>query len=419
LTKALRSKPRHSYRRIFRIGDMILVAASFTAARLLISGDEFWLNVQVDPLSSLGSLVFVFACVTIGLGIGDEQQWDSVRDRLRQISLALGVGFLIEAFLSYARVSSLSPQVMLLGSAMCALLLTAWHWIFAFLAPSSREPMKVLLLEADPVLEAVARAQMFRGRRYQMLGPLEDPNTLSAAIKAHHPDYIVLPDGRRELPTTLLLELRSGGISIESVAEFYESALERISTRHLRPPRFLFNELSPNRQNLAIQAVYSNVAVLVLLIVALPVLLLLMIALKIAAPSQPVFKRWRCAGFNSVPFTLLRFNSRSMLGRLVRRLRLEGLPQLVNVVRGEMSLVGPRPKRLEFAKELSRHIPYYAERLTVRPGLTGWAQVHFPDADALLELEYDLYYTANLSPGFDLRIIIRSLRTPSQPEPGN
>jgi len=395
---------------------MILVAASFTAAQFLISGDEFWLNVQADPLSSVGSLVFVFACVTLSLGIGDEQQWDSVRDRLRQISLALGLAFLIESFLSYARLSSLSPQVMLTGSAICALLLTAWHWMFGLVVPSSREPMKVLLLEADPVFEAVARAQMFRGRRYEMLGPLEDPNTLGAAIKDHHPDYIVLPDGGRDLPTALLLELRSGGMSIESVAEFYESALERVSTRHLRPRRFLFGELTPNRQNLAIQAIYSNLAVLVLLLGALPLLLLLMIALKITAPSRPVFQRWRCAGFNNIPFTLLRFNCTSVLGRLIRKLRLEGLPQLVNVVRGEMSLVGPRPKRVEFAKELAQHIPYYAERLTVRPGLTGWAQVHFPDADALLELEYDLYYTANLSPGFDLRIIIRSLRTPAQPE---
>jgi lipopolysaccharide/colanic/teichoic acid biosynthesis glycosyltransferase len=151
------------------------------------------------------------------------------------------------------------------------------------------------------------------------------------------------------------------------------------------------------------------------LIVALPLLLLIMIALKATAPSQPVFQKWRCAGFNNVPFTLLRFNTRSWLGRGLRKLRLEGLPQLVNVLRGEMSLVGPRPKRVEFATELARHIPYYAERLTVRPGLTGWAQIHFPDADALLELEYDLYYTANLSPGFDLRIIIGSLRTPSRP----
>ena len=158
-------------------------------------------------------------------------------------------------------------------------------------------------------------------------------------------------------------------------------------------------------------------SVLLMLIVALPLLLLLMIALKVIAPSQPIFQRWRCAGFSNVPFTLLRFNSRSWLGRVLRRLRLEGLPQLVNVVRGEMSLVGPRPKRVEYVTELSKHIPYYAERLTVRPGLTGWAQVHFPDTDALLELEYDLYYTANLSPGFDLRIIIGSLRSPTQPLP--
>ena len=401
------------------MGDVILVAVSFTAAQFLIWGSDFWLNLQLDLWSNLGSLAFAVACVTICLEIGDPQQWDSLTDRLRQISLALGAGFLIEAFLSYARIISLTPEAMLIGSALCAALLTVWYWIFGIVVPASRAPLKILLLDADPVFEAVARSRMFRSHRYQMVGPLEDPNSLGAAIKEHHPDYIVMQEAKRELPTALLLELRSGGVAIESVAEFYESALERISSRHLRPPRLMFGELTPKRQNLAIQAVYSNLAVLILLIVALPLLLLLMIALKVTAPSQPVFQRWRCAGFNNIPFTLLRFNSRSWLGRLIRKLRLEGLPQLVNVVRGEMSLVGPRPKRVEFATELARHIPYYAERLTVRPGLTGWAQIHFPDADALLELEYDLYYTANLSPGFDLRIIIRSLRTPTQPVPSS
>jgi lipopolysaccharide/colanic/teichoic acid biosynthesis glycosyltransferase len=415
LTTALRSTPRRAHQRKFRIGDMILVAASFIAAPLLISREDFWLNLQVDLMRTLGSLVLVFLCVIVFLEVGDPQQWDSVTDRLRQISLALGVSFLIEAFLSYARVSSLSPEVMLFGSVLCASLLTAWYWIFGIVVPASHAPLNVLLLEGDPVFEAVARSPMFRGSRYQMFGPLKDPNSLGTAIKEHHPDYIVVQEAKRELPTALLLELRSGGVAIESAAEFYESALERVSTRHLRPRRFLFGELAPKRQNLAVQAIYSNLAVLLALTIALPLLLLIMIALKVTAPSQPVFQRWRCAGFNNIPFTLLRFNSRSWLGRVLRKLRLEGLPQLINVVRGEMSLVGPRPKRVEFATELAGHIPYYAERLSVRPGLTGWAQIHFPEADALLELEYDLYYTANLSPGFDVRIIIGSLRTPSHP----
>lgn len=396
---------------------MALVAASFTAAQILSSGDEFWLNLQVDLWGSLGSLAFVFLCVVVCLEVGDPQQWDSVMDRLRQISLALGVAFLIVAFLSYARINSLSPQTMLIGSGLCAISLTAWYWIFGIVVPASRSPLKVLLLDADPALEAVARSPVFLGHRYRMFGPLGDPSALNAAIKEHRPDYIVVQETKSELPTALLFELRSGGVAIESAAEFYESALERVSTRHLRPPRFLFGELTPKRQNLAIQAVYSNLVVLVMLTVGLPLLLLIMIALKVLAPSQPIFQRWRCAGFNHVPFTLLRLNTRSWLGRRLRKLRLEGLPQLVNVVRGEMSLVGPRPKRAEFSKELERHIPYYGERLTVRPGLTGWAQIHSPEADALLELEYDLYYTANLSPGFDLRIIIGSLRTPSRPLP--
>ena len=215
---------------------MILVAVSFTAAQVLISGGDFWLNLQLDLWGSLGSLAFAVACVIVCLEIGDPQQWDSISDRLRQISLALGAGFLIEAFLSYARIISLTPQSMLIGSALCAVLLTAWYWIFGIVVPASRAPLKVLLLDADPVFEAVARSRMFRSRRYQLFGPLEDPNTLGAAIKEHHPDYIVVQEAKRELPTALLLELRSGGVSIESVAEFYESALERISTRHLRPP---------------------------------------------------------------------------------------------------------------------------------------------------------------------------------------
>ena len=99
---------------------------------------------------------------------------------------------------------------MLIGSALCALLLTAWYWIFGIVVPASRAPMKVLLLDADPVLETMAHSPVFRGHRYQLFGPLEDPNTLSAAIKEHHPDYIVVQEAKRELPTTLLFSCVQG-----------------------------------------------------------------------------------------------------------------------------------------------------------------------------------------------------------------
>ncbi len=394
---------------------MILVAASFVAAELLLARDDFFLGIQVDPFGSLFSLVLVFACVSVCLEVGEPQQWDSLPDRLRQISLALGVGFLMEAFLSYAHITSLSAQTMLAGSGLSAGLLTAWYLTFGAVVPGSRAPVRVLMWDADPVFKTMATSSELQPHRFEILGPLDDPSSLSLIVQKHHPDYIVVQETGRTLPTALLLELGSMGVAIETPAEFYESILERVSTLHLRPARLVFGSLRPKRKNLAIQAIYSNVTVLLALALALPLLLLISIALKITAPSQPVFQRRLCAGLNNVPFTLLRFNSKSWLGRTVRNLRLEALPQLLNVIRGEMSLVGPRPKRVEFARELGRYIPYYAERLTVRPGLTGWAQVHGLDADALLELEYDLYYTANLSPGFDLRIIIRSLRTSLSP----
>jgi lipopolysaccharide/colanic/teichoic acid biosynthesis glycosyltransferase len=120
-------------------------------------------------------------------------------------------------------------------------------------------------------------------------------------------------------------------------------------------------------------------------------------------------------GLHGSPFDRLRFQARAGLGPLFRRMRLRDLPQLFNVVRGEMSLVGPRPSRMEFREVLGRLYPCYSQRVAVRPGLTGWAQIHRSKLytaeafDASVELEYDLYYIKHVSPGFDLDILMASL----------
>ena len=169
--------------------------------------------------------------------------------------------------------------------------------------------------------------------------------------------------------------------------------------------------MAPKRQNLALQAIYSNFFGLAALILAAPVLLCAAIALKISAPSEPLLEQYRAVGLHGIPFDRLRFQSRTGLGRWFARVRLRGLPQLFNVVRGEMSLVGPRPSRVEFREALSRQFPYYSQRVAVRPGLTGWAQIHGTKIpfDASVELEYDLYYIKHVSPGFDLDILLASI----------
>ena len=101
------------------------------------------------------------------------------------------------------------------------------------------------------------------------------------------------------------------------------------------------------------------------------------------------------------------------IGRIIRKLRIDELPQLINVLCGDMSLIGPRPERMEFVQELEKKIPYYYLRHTVKPGITGWAQVSYPygasETDARIKLEYDLYYIKNMSLLFDLKILLKTI----------
>lgn len=169
-------------------------------------------------------------------------------------------------------------------------------------------------------------------------------------------------------------------------------------------------------------------------IVLLPLGIFIAILLKLTAPRSPIFYSQTRVGLFGKPFTILKFrtmhenaeketgpvwaktNDRRItrIGKVLRRFRLDEIPQLYNVLKGEMSIVGPRPERPELVAELEKNIPFYIERFNVMPGLTGWAQIRFPYGDsvedAIRKLEYDLYYVKHLSVSFDLQIILRTFR---------
>ena len=187
----------------------------------------------------------------------------------------------------------------------------------------------------------------------------------------------------------------------------------------LLPSQLIFSdELGARRGAIALQAIYSNVAALAGL--ALLAVLAIPIAAAIKLSSRgPVIEEQERWGLNLVPFTLFRFRCRRADGRLtvpglwLGRLRLDGLPQLINVIRGEMALVGPRPHRPEFIPALMEQMPYYGQRHAVRPGLLGWSQLNCDygpqTRDARESLEYDLYYIKHMSPALDAYIVLHSL----------
>ena len=192
-------------------------------------------------------------------------------------------------------------------------------------------------------------------------------------------------------------------------------------------------DLGPRPQSVFWQGVYSFALAMIGFLIAIPVMLIVALLVRITSPGPALYRQVR-AGKDSVNFTLFKFRSMyqdaeaksgavwatkgdprvTPLGRWLRRLRLDELPQLINVLRGEMVIVGPRPERPEFVKVLVGQIPYYHQRLAVKPGITGWAQINhkYGDTleDTLTKLEYDLYYIKNLNMTLDLYIMFQTAK---------
>jgi sugar transferase (PEP-CTERM system associated) len=267
-----------------------------------------------------------------------------------------------------------------------------------------------------------------------VIGTIED---IPAIVRARSVDRVVvsLADARGKLPMEKLLEMRLDGVKFEHLASIYEKFTGKIAVENLRPSWLIFSEgFSKSRlQNLAKRLLDLTLAA-VGLIVALPLMLVIAAAVKLSSKGPALYAQQR-VGVDGRVFVLRKFRSMradaeretgavwaqandsrvTPLGRFMRRTRLDEQPQLWNVLCGHMSFVGPRPERPEFVSDLTREIPFYGQRHTVRPGLTGWAQVRYTYGasveDAMQKLQYDLFYIKNRSLALDLFILAKTVKT--------
>jgi exopolysaccharide biosynthesis polyprenyl glycosylphosphotransferase len=213
----------------------------------------------------------------------------------------------------------------------------------------------------------------------------------------------------------------------------YEEESGRLSIDHLKPSALIFSTGFRRRlMSMVLKRIIDVAAALVGLVMLIPLTLLLAIAIKFDTPG-PVFYKQMRVGLRGRPYMIWKFRSMrqdaesmgarwastedprvSRVGRWLRKWRMDEVPQLINVLRGEMSLVGPRPERPVFVQELRNSIPYYDLRHTVRPGITGWAQTKFrygaSKEDSHVKLQYDLYYVKNLSLMLDMRIVVNTIK---------
>jgi sugar transferase (PEP-CTERM system associated) len=244
---------------------------------------------------------------------------------------------------------------------------------------------------------------------------------------------VVTAEARGSVPQQELLRCKYAGVRIFSDVEFREQQLRRIDLDHLEPDWMLFADgLARGRAEQWIRRAGDVVASLMLLILTLPVMLVTAALIRFDSPG-PILYRQERTGLHGRPFTLLKFRSMRLdaeargpawaarkdprvtrIGAFIRLTRIDELPQLFNVMRGEMCFVGPRPERPHFVDQLAEVIPFYRDRASVKPGITGWAQVNFPYGasveDARQKLSYDLYYVKHRSLFLDLLILFATVR---------
>jgi sugar transferase (PEP-CTERM system associated) len=372
-----------------------------------------------------------------------------------RIMQALGLSAVALALLFYA-----IPQMMLgrgvfaLALALMLTAMTGWRAVATWLLGHPRLAERVLILGTDIPAIAIAREIMqrrehgyevigFVGQDFALVGQsLINPHVigvmddLEELVRRGRPDRIVvaLSDRRGRLPLDLLLKLKvRDEIQVEESSRFFERLTGKISTDRLRPGQLVFAETSRwMRLYRRLRRLFDIVSSLIGMALSSPLMILTAIAIRIESPGPVIYTQER-VGLHGRQFRMFKFRSMrfdaeahgpvwagendprvTRVGRIIRKLRIDETPQFFNILRGEMSLIGPRPERLEFVEQLEERIPYYSERHLVKPGLTGWAQVCYPYGasfeDAREKHQYDLYYIKNQSPLLDAIILLETAR---------
>jgi sugar transferase (PEP-CTERM system associated) len=439
------------------VSEFILIYACYLAAAFLV----FRVDPQVFLVDDHGWLriAVVVICLIVAVYFHDLYAHFRVKSRVllyQQIGVVVGAAFLIQSLLAYGKLPALvlPTWLMIAGSALTMVSLPAWRIFYGRFVLKMLASERVLFLGASPVVEEIVRhlaehpetglvtvgyvddepAGGARVGGSQRLGSISELRQVVAQSK---PQRIVvgLLERRQRLPVNELLEMRLSGIHIEDALSTYEATFGRISTRELRPSQLIFSstEFGPNPRRVMLRSLYSTAIAAIATVLSAPVMLLAFILVKLSSPGPALFRQER-VGKDDRIFTLYKFRSMysnaeassgavwakpddprvTPVGKWLRKLRLDELPQLFNVLRGDMSIVGPRPERPEFVKELTERIPYYRQRHCVKPGITGWAQINHKYGgtieDTIIKLEYDLYYIKNLAPALDAFIMFHTAK---------
>ena len=439
--------------------ETLLILSAVAAAAYARLGEWAWVIVtQEDGVTKTLIVAGVTQASLYYADLYDLKRLADRRELFVRVAQALGAAALLLAVIYYwFPTMVIGRGVFLIAAPLIVAGVVGWRVAFEWLSRQFGPRERLLLVGTNAPAVSLAR-ELFERRQdlgVEIVGfvdadpdlvgtPLINPGVIGtiedipSIVRARGVDRVVvsLTDARGKLPMDQLLAMKLAGVSFDHLASVYEEYTGKIAVENLRPSWFIFSPgFRKSRAMSATKRVLDLLFGAIGLVIGLPILALVALAVRVTSPG-PVLYHQRRVGQHGQIFTVHKFRTMrqdaekhtgpvwavkdgdprvTAIGAFLRRTRLDELPQLWNVIKGEMSFVGPRPERPEFVSDLTKDIPYYGQRHVVRPGITGWAQVRYTygasTEDALEKLQYDLFYIKNLSIALDLFIVFTTIKT--------
>jgi sugar transferase (PEP-CTERM system associated) len=439
---------------VLLVCEVLLVGGSFllaTAGLLAPDGFVVLINALVyeNGLLKIAGITALTLLLTYYFDLYGPRRTTASWEIYFRLLLVLSVLSFVLAGLVYIYPDlDIGPYVLVAGVSLLTLVLFLWRWAYEWIIglPILRERVYVLGSGA----RARAVVELLRGSRDAGMEVVDWQGESKAhrrldhfaaelrAFRTHRPSIdrviVAMEDRRESMPVQELLDLRVRGVIIENSSSLMERLSGKLPLDGLNPSTLIFTEgfrVSPSQQ--LFRRLLSFAVSLTALIICLPFIPLIILAVRLSSPGPIFFSQTRVGQrgrlFTAYKFRTMREDAEAQgavwaakddprvtsVGRFMRGTRLDEIPQLWNVLRGEMAFVGPRPERPEFVQWLIKEIPFYDLRHMIRPGITGWAQVRYRYGASLEEtrrkLEYDLYYVKHQSIGLDLLIMFETIKT--------
>jgi len=427
------------------LGDVLALYLALFIVLALRYGGNFYSQL-VDRHFLPFTIVFALWITTFYIaGLYDLRRLRNNIEFLKTLSLTVFINALLTILFFYALtpVFGITPKTNLfIFVGAFAVIEVLWRRWFNNMASSGEAPNKILLIgntgSAEEIVKTVCdNPQLgYEIKVWLKNEPTESPpQALHELVRNNKINLIVIPrhlkrDGKM---ASALYKLLNYGVTVYDLTNFYELVMGKVPIADLEEAWFLENSVEQQKFYDPLKRAWEFLAALILGIILLPLEILIALLIRLTSRGPATYKQMR-VGQGGREFTLYKFRTMKVdaekdgakwadpadkrstgFGRFLRHTHLDELPQLFNVIKGELSFVGPRPERPEFVKVLKEKVPYYEIRLLVKPGVTGWAQINFhkdtTTEDVAQKLQYDIYYLKNRSIILDMAIILRTLKS--------